>query len=121
MVQAGIVGSGDNGRVSPLKAKAVRSGSTVTTKKSELVEKETEEARRASVIEGDALSRLQEETAKNKQMLETLKAKLKREEDSRKHWQDIARKREEEVAELQKINEEVKAAVEAERRNANKY
>lgn len=79
-------------------------------KKGPLVEED--DMRRGSVIEGsDSMPKLAEENTKNKQLIEQLKTKLKREEDSRKHWQDIARKKEEEVAELQKANEEAKAAI----------
>jgi len=77
-------------------------------KKGPLVEED--DMRRGSVIEGSD-TKLADENTKNKQLIEQLKAKLKREEDSRKHWQDVARKKEEEVAELQKANEEAKAAI----------
>jgi len=38
----------------------------------------------------------------------SLKTKIKKEEETRKHWQDICKKKEEEVLELRKFNEDMK-------------
>ena len=58
MLSAGLVGNTESGRVSPQKVKAARAGSTVISKKSVLMDQEAEEARRGSVVEGDALTRI---------------------------------------------------------------
>ena len=62
----------------------------------------------------DQLAKLKEENAK-------LKTKLKREEESRKHWQDTCKKKDEEVSEAKKEKEMLEKTIEAERGNAKKY
>lgn len=62
----------------------------------------------------DQLAKLKEENAK-------LKTKLKREEESRKHWQDTCKKKDEEVSEAKKEKELLEKTIEAERGNAKKY
>jgi hypothetical protein len=53
----------------------------------------------------------------NKVKLEykSLKTKLKREEDSRKHWQDISKQKEDELQELLNQKEELKDLLEKEK------
>ena len=62
----------------------------------------------------EQLAKLKEENAK-------LKTKLKREEESRKHWQDTCKKKDEEVSEAKKEKEMLEKTIEAERGNAKKY
>ena len=62
----------------------------------------------------DQLAKLKEENAK-------LKTKLKREEESRKHWQETCKKKDEEVSEAKKEKEMLEKTIEAERGNAKKY
>ena len=62
----------------------------------------------------EQLAKLKEENAK-------LKTKLKREEESRKHWQDTCKKKDEEVNEAKKEKEMLEKTIEAERGNAKKY
>jgi chromosome segregation ATPase len=62
----------------------------------------------------DQLAKLKEENAK-------LKTKLKKEEESRKHWQDTCKKRDEEVSDAKKEKEMLEKTIEAERGNAKKY
>ena len=62
----------------------------------------------------DQLAKLKEENAK-------LKTKLKREEESRKHWQDTCKKKDDEVSEAKKEKEMLEKAIEAEKGNAKKY
>ena len=62
----------------------------------------------------DQLAKLKEENAK-------LKTKLKREEESRKHWQDTCKKKDEEVSEAKKEKEMLEKTIVAERVNAKKY
>lgn len=62
----------------------------------------------------DQLAKLKEENAK-------LKTKLKREEESRKHWQDTCKKKDEEVSEAKKEKEMLEKTIEAERGNSKKY
>ena len=62
----------------------------------------------------DQLAKLKEENAK-------LKTKLKREEESRKHWQETCKKREEEITEAKKEKDAIEKTIEAERANAKKY
>ena len=62
----------------------------------------------------EQLAKLKEENAK-------LKTKLKREEESRKHWQETCKKKDEEVSEAKKEKEMLEKTIEAERGNAKKY
>ncbi|CDW78441.1 UNKNOWN [Stylonychia lemnae] len=51
----------------------------------------------------------------------SLKTKIKKEEETRKHWQDICKKKEEEVFELRKFNEDMKMQVEQEKTSSKRH
>ena len=76
-----------SGQHSPKKI-VLRSGSTVVEKRGILNGNSVLEARRESVTNNDQdeMANLREEILKQKQQLETFKVKLKREEESKKHW-----------------------------------
>jgi hypothetical protein len=44
-----------------------------------------------------------------------VKFKLKKEEEARKHWQEVAKKKEDEIAEVKKVSDEVQKQLENEK------
>ena len=91
-----------------------RAPSTVKRQNSVAVDPKNPENTNTEDIVSDQLAKLKEENAK-------LRTKLKREEESRKHWQETCKKKDEEVAEIIKEKEALEKTIEAEKGNAKKY
>ena len=109
--------------ISPSKIKMISRAPSLTVKRqtSAAVTSISEIPKNPEIAAAASEDSVSEQLAKLKEENAKLKTKLKREEESRKHWQETCKKKDEEVSEAKKEKEMLEKTIEAERGNAKKY